>query len=334
MSERQSSSLAKLVGGAVKATVAVAGVTVGAVAVSNAVISGRTPQLSPRLGGQFGRYPARFGDVSYTVAGTGSPVLLLHGLDAGRSMAEWRGLFDLLADEHTVYAFDWLGWGLSDAAQNGYDHTGFAEIVRDFIHDIIQKPTMVVAAGQGAIFAVLAASGNPEISGLALICPVPPAHDQPSGQSRAEAMMGGALLGGVLNAPLFGTAAVNWLRSRAQLAAWATEHGFTNPERAEQEVNTLYVSAHQDPAGYGLRAFLQGNFEGDWRDAWSRLEIPALLIWGRDALREGFDSSPEWLALQPRATLEVVENTRLLPHLEAPASVASLLGSWLNSAPE
>ena len=49
----------------------------------------------------------------------GTPLVLLHGLEPGRSMAEWRGCLDLLADHHTVYALDWLGWGLSDAAHDG-----------------------------------------------------------------------------------------------------------------------------------------------------------------------------------------------------------------------
>jgi pimeloyl-ACP methyl ester carboxylesterase len=82
------------------------------------------------------------------VAGSGSPVLLVHGLSAGRSMAEWRGVWDALADHHTVYAFDFQGWGLSDSNPEGFNSTDFAEQISGFIRDIIGEPAAVVAAGR------------------------------------------------------------------------------------------------------------------------------------------------------------------------------------------
>ena len=315
----------------VKAVGAAVALTVGAVAAANVLVSATTPQLSPRLRGQFGRYPARFGDVAYTVAGTGKPLLLLHGLDAGRSMAEWRGVFEILADHHTVYAFDWLGWGISDPARDGYSAAEFSELVENFIRDIIGEPTAVLAAGQGGIFAILAAARGAQISRLGLICPVPPAFDSPSGQSRAEALLQGALAGSLMRAPVVGTGLVNGLRSRKVLEKWSHDHGFWNKERAEQEVKTLHVTAHQDANGNGLRNFMLGTFDADWREAWSELKIPALLVWGRQAVKDGLDTAPEWLALQPNAQLEVLEDSLLLPHLEVPESFAEKVVPWLSS---
>jgi pimeloyl-ACP methyl ester carboxylesterase len=313
-----------------KTTASVAGLALGAVALVNTVISARTPGLGFRVGGEFSRYPARFGDIAYTVAGTGSPVLLLHGLDAGRSMAEWRAVFNLLADKHTVYALDWLGWGLSDTTHEGYNATDFAEVVENFIKDVIGEPPAVVAAGQAGIFAALAARAGADISRLALVCPLPPAQDQASGESRAEAMIQTALSGSVLNAPIVGTAALNWLRSRKNLEGYARVHGFFDKDIAVRESGVQYVTAHQKGADFGQKCLLQGAFACDWRAAWSELELPTLLIWGRNALREGYDSAPEWLTLQPAAHLEVMENAMLFPHLERPVQFVELLLPWLD----
>lgn len=329
MSQKDKTTTTDIIAGVLKTTVAAGVLTVAAVAAANLLVTAGTPQLSPRLRGQFGRYPARYGDVAYSVAGTGPPLLLLHGLDAGRSMAEWRSAYESLADTHTTYALDWLGWGLSDPARDGYTAQDFADIVRSFIQDVIGKPTIVVAAGQGGIFAMLAAQQGANICGLALVCPVPAAYDAPSGQSRAEANLQGALNGGLLGAPVFGTAALNVLRSKKGLEKWAIEHGFSDKERALQEVKTLYVTAHQDASGTGLRKFMLGAFEVDWRETWSALAVPALVIWGRDAIRDGLDASPEWLALQPLARLEVVDDTKLLPHLESPEALVAILGRWI-----
>lgn len=315
-----------------KTTLALTGATLGAVALANAVIAARTPPLGFRLGGEFGRYPARFGDIAYTVAGSGSPLLLLHGLDAGRSMTEWRALFDILADHHTVYAFDWLGWGLSDTTPEGYNATDFAEQIANFIADIIGEETAVMAAGQAAIFAILAARGGAQISRLALVCPVPPAPDAPSGESRAEAMLQRDLSGKLLGTPVLGVAILNWLRSRANLQKEARGHGFFDKEMAECESELWHVAAHQKGSESGQRALLQGAFGCDWRAAWSEIEIPSLLLWGRNALREGYDAAPEWLALRPDAHLEVVEEAMLFPHLEQPQRVLDLILPWLDAS--
>jgi pimeloyl-ACP methyl ester carboxylesterase len=315
-----------------KTTASIAGLALGAVALTNAYIAARNPSLGFRLGGQFGRYPARFGDIAYTVAGTGSPVLLLHGLDAGRSMAEWRAVFNTLADHHTVYAFDWLGWGLSDTTHEGYNATDFAEVVQNFITDIVGEPTAVLAAGQAGIFAALASRAGANISRLALVCPIPPANDMPSGESRAEALIQRTLSGGVLSAPVVGTAALNWIRSRKNLERDARVHGFYDKEIAARESNLHYVTAHQKGSDYAQKCLLQGAFSCDWRAAWSEIDLPSLLIWGRNALREGYDSAPEWLTLRPDAHLEVVENAMLFPHLEQPERFLTLILPWLQES--
>ena len=323
-----SSKMLSFLASTAKNSATVGAVALGALAATNAVIAARTPPLGFRLGGQFGRYPARFGDVAYTVAGSGSPILLLHGLDLGRSMAEWRAVWAQLSEHHTVYAFDWPGWGLSDTTHEGYNATDFAELISQFIQDIIGVPTTVVAAGQAGIFAALAARAGTPISRLCLVCPVPPAPDSPSGESRAEALIQRAFSGSLLNTPIVGTAALNWARSRENLARAARNHGFFDKEIAEREAKLGYVTAHQKGADFGQRCLLQGAFGCDWRAAWSEIEVPSLIIWGRNALREGYDSAPEWLTLRPDADLQVVENAMVFPHLEQAARFLELVLPW------
>jgi len=328
------STLSSTLSRAIKGAATVAGGLLGAAALANAVIAARTPSLSFRLGGEFGRYPARFGDIAYTVAGSGSPLLLLHGLDAGRSMAEWRAIFGLLAEKHTVYALDFPAFGLSDMTREGLNATDFAEVVAHFITDIIGAPTAIVAAGQSGIIAALAARSGADISHLILSCPTPPALDAPSGQSHAEALLQRALSGGILNAPILGTAALNWVRSRAQLEKRARVHGFFDKEMGTRESLLWHVAAHQKGADWGQKCVLQGALASNWRAAWTQNEVPATLIWGRNALRQGYDSAPEWLALRSDARLEVVEDALTFPHLEQPARFLEIVAQILDSRPQ
>jgi pimeloyl-ACP methyl ester carboxylesterase len=299
---------------------------VAAMAAANALISSQVPVLGPRLSGHFDRFPARFGDLAYVVAGSGSPVLLIHGIDPGRSMSEWRGIFDHLANNHTVYAFDFQGFGLSDANSDGYSANDFAEQITSFIANVIGKPTQVVAAGQGAIFAVLAASQGANISKLAFISPQLPAFDAPSPESKVEALLLKAVSSNLLRLPIIGMSILNLWRSQSLLGK-AANRSFFDKDQLSKEVKLWHTTAHQPGANFAQTAFLGNAFGFDWRSMWSSLTIPALLIWGRQASE--YEGASEWLALRPDATLEVVENAMLFPHLEQIESVSALLKAFL-----
>ena len=302
--------------------------TLGAIAAANAIIAARTPVLGPRLDGQFDRYPARYGDLAYVVGGSGSPVLLLHGLDAGRSMAEWRAVFEPLCDNHTVYALDFQGYGMSDTTPEGYNAADFAGQITNFIADVIGAPTAVLGAGASATPAILAARGSDLVSRLALICPSAP--DAPSTDSRAESLLTRALSSGVLQTPITGTAVLNWWRSLKQLEKRARDHGFYNKDEAAREAKLWHITAHQKGADHAQKALLSDAFECDWRAAWEQTHTPALLVWGRNAMSQGFDSSPEWLTLRPDARLVVIEQAMLFPHLERPAEFCAQVLPWLS----
>lgn len=53
--------------------------------------------------------------MAYTTAGSGPPLLLLHGSGPGASsLGNWRTVLGPLAENFTVYAMDLIGFGLSD----------------------------------------------------------------------------------------------------------------------------------------------------------------------------------------------------------------------------
>ena len=139
-----------------KTGVLLTGAALIATAISNAVIAWNTPSLGARLNGGFNRVPLRHGDGAYFVSGSGSPILLLHAPRMGNSSAEWEGNFDELARQHTVYALDFLGWGLSDKPRHILRSSDYAEQILHFLEDVIGEPCAVIASGQAANFVLLA----------------------------------------------------------------------------------------------------------------------------------------------------------------------------------
>ena len=242
-------------------------------------------------------------------------------------MAEWRAVFEPLCAHHTVYAFDFQGYGMSDTTPEGYNAPDFAAQISGFITDVIARPTTVISAGESAVAAILAARDCALVERIALICPT--ASDAPSPESRAEALALGSLATSVLNAPIIGTAALNWWRSAAQLQKRARDHGFYNKQEAEREARLWHLTAHQTGAERAQKARLQDAFFYDWRAVWEHTDAPALLMWGRNAMRQGFDSSPEWLALRPDIQLAVIEEAMLFPHLEQPQRFCERVREWI-----
>ena len=288
------------------------GAVLGAVAGANALIASRAGTPHHELGGAFGRYPWRFGDLAYTVAGKGEPILLLHGLGAGNSMHEWSENFSVLRENFTVYAFDFLGWGLSDQPESDYPAEEFVQQVLDFARDVIGEKCVVAASSDACNYAIEAAHRQPELfSKLVLVCPPIVGERQivpPQLVSSVKKIFAMPIVGATLN---------NLLTSRKSIRYFAQKQMFYDKNLAEDVlVNRHYTRGHRRGARFSVAGFLTGASRLDARDSWSELTQPALLIWGRNSTISGLETAPEWLAMKADAELFVIEKAMLLPHFE------------------
>ena len=61
----------------------------------------------------------KYGNIAAYKKGTGQKtVLLLHGAGCDSAMLSWREVFNTFTDDFSVYAFDFLGYGYSDKAED------------------------------------------------------------------------------------------------------------------------------------------------------------------------------------------------------------------------
>ncbi|CAL9206976.1 unnamed protein product [Musa hybrid cultivar] len=96
-------------------------------------------------------------DVNYLVKGKGPPLLLVHGF--GASVGHWRRNIGVLSECYTVYALDLLGFGASDKPPGfAYTMEGWAQLILDFLDEVIKKPTVLVGNSVGSLACVIAAS--------------------------------------------------------------------------------------------------------------------------------------------------------------------------------
>ena len=91
------------------------------------------------------------GRIAVYAGGAGPPVLLVHSINALASVAEVRPLFEALCQDHSVYALDLPGYGLSDRLPRAYT-------VGDMCAAVLQVAQWVSEQHPGQPLGVLAVS--------------------------------------------------------------------------------------------------------------------------------------------------------------------------------
>ena len=266
--------------------------------------------LPPTLPGQSHDWAWRLGRVRYTTLGDGPPLLLLHSPNACASSYEMRKVFAPLAERFTVYAPDLLGFGKSERPPLEYTGERYADLVTDFLDEVIGRPAVVVASSLGSAYAVVAAVRRPElVDRLVLICPAGDTSSDPTNPTLETVYW-------ALRLPVYGQAAFNAIVSRPSIRHFLGQHFYDPSAVADQLVEQNWATAHQSNARYAPAAFVSGRLNYPLRAYFKRVEQPVLLAWGAEARQTPLDHGRELAALNPHAELRVFERCGLLPHDE------------------
>ena len=229
----------------------------------------------------------------YERAGSGSPVVLLHGWP--QTSHCWRQVVPRLAERHTVIAPDLRGYGLTDKPADGYDKRTMAADVSGLVSALGFDRVSVVGHDRGARVAHRWALDHPDkIDRLALLDIVP-----------TRAMFRGDMtvargywhwlfhLQPDLPELLVGDRVEEYLR-------WFFER-WTVDRAAVEEGIGHYVAAFRRPgalrAGFDdYRATFPADLEHDDTDAAQghRLRRPVLVLWGEAGLPAGLPVVDVW----------------------------------------
>ncbi len=101
---------------------------------------------------------------NYHEAGTGTPVILIHGSGPGVSAwSNWRLTIPYLAERLHVFAYDQLGFGYSDLSdQHTYNLEGWTDHLLSFMEAVGVERAHLIGNSMGAAVALAAALKHPE----------------------------------------------------------------------------------------------------------------------------------------------------------------------------
>lgn len=272
-------------------------------------------------------YEWRFGKIRYTKKGNGTPLLLLHDLSVGSSSYEFRKLTDILSKTHEVYALDFLGYGLSDKPNITFTNFMYVQLITDFIKNVIEKKTDVIAAGDACPIAVMTCHNNPEVfDKLIFINPqsLYQLNQIPSKQTK--------LLKLLIETPILGTFVYNLLTTKTSFEKTFQNEYFSNPYNVEEKDILSYYEAAHTPDYNSKFAF--GSYIGRYTNinilhALKEINHSIYIIAGEDK-PENHTIVDNYIYYNSAIEKVFIDDTKQLPHLEKPEKVLEQLEMFLN----
>jgi pimeloyl-ACP methyl ester carboxylesterase len=302
-----------------------------ALGLANWVSRRRAGKVESTLGGEQDYFAWTYGGHKYTIAyqvkGRGAPLVLIHDIAPGASSTEYRSVFETLARRFRVFAFDLLGFGLSDRPSLVYTPTLYESLIEDFLTQVVggvDHPVSVAAAGLSAAFTIRAAAERPGLfERLVLIQPtgIEALSDATETSARRYALA-------LLRAPLVGEAIYGVVASRLGIR-YHLRQVYGNPKAITDElVEYCYAQAHQPGAHYPVASLLSGALNTPVQDLYTLLRQPILLVWGKNARPQPLERSTAFRHSNPRAELCVLD-CGAVPQDELPGEFVREVGAWV-----
>ncbi len=264
------------------------------------------------LGGEARRYGWKGGDLAYSVAGEGEPLLLVHGVYAGASSFEFRKNFEELSRSFRVYALDLLGCGGSDRPRRRYEPEDVTAQIEDFVREEIGAPAHLIASSLSATLAMPAAVRNPHLfKRLVLICPTGYGT-----LDRASGLLGGGIQALFL-APIIGDTLYHAIVSKRGIRYYLQRIAYHDPSFVTDElIESYHRAAHAPGAKYFPAAFVSGKLNLGAAEFWPRVPQRAMICWGKEATITPVYQAGVFVQRNPRSEPRVFRDTALLPHDE------------------
>ena len=262
--------------------------------------------------------------IHYKSHGQGEPsFVLLHGFLA--STFAWRELFDDLAEQGTVIAFDRAGFGLTERplewqGTNPYDADSQVAVTTELMNELNLSESVLIGNSAGGTIAMLTALSHPErVSALILLDPAvytdgsAPAWIKPLLNLPQIDRIGPYLLRGINKwGQEFGKSA--WYDPSKVTPQ--IEEGYTRPLRAENWDR-------------GLWEFILASKSSQLVDNLGKITIPVLVITGENDRIVPAEQSIRLSKELPNAELVVIPQCGHVPHEECPTAVLEAINDFL-----
>jgi len=286
--------------------------------------------LPDAIGAQRHRFPSASGGwVSWygEDAGSGRPLVLVHGISPTASAYEVRPLFERYRGERPVYAIDLPGFGFSERTDRVFYPDFYADTLIEWIESYLPgsaQPVDLIALSLSSEFAAIAASARPELfHSLTFISPTG-FEEGPRRLPSEQALR-------MSSVPVWSQAFYDLLTTRAAIRHSLKKSFLRGPDEAL--VHYAYQTSHQPGARFAPLHYMSGHlFTQRIRGFYGALTQPVLVIANEDD-DLSLEALPDFAASRPNWRTEAVPGAKSLPHFENITDTLLVIGDYWQRLP-
>lgn len=265
--------------------------------------------------------------VAYLEAGSGPPVILVHGFWG--AFWQWEYQQDPLAVSHRVITLDMLGSGMSDKPDLEYTPEEILEFFRCFMDAVGVERASIVGNSMGAGVAIGMALKHPErVDRLVLIAGLP---------DRVDEKVTSPLIKRAIEtrAPVWAASFGNWLLGRS-LTRTVLSEMVHDPQLLTPAVIERSYRNRQRPGLVGPLLAVARSLPL-WETGFARqlgqIRQPTLILWGAEDQVFPPQVGKQMHETIPGSSFELIPAAGHIPQWERPAMVNPILLEFLSRRP-
>lgn len=272
-----------------------------------------------------GNQPSPVGGMQLAISsgGSGPPALLVHGI--GSSKTTWRALCAGLADSFTYYAIDLPGAGESPAPPEfDYSLENLAIVVKDFIVSKDLQHLTLIAHSFGAGVALLSLIGADDrfLKRIKCVCVLDGICYPQTMPSFVRA----------LRSPVFGALLTELVPSNFQTRTVLESCYYDKSRITAEQVRRYGRMLSRPDVRHALRKTarqIDPNQLAKYVPLLSSINLPCLLIWGREDRIVPIQNGLRLQRDLPIAEIKIINNCGHMPHEECSRETVEALKAFL-----
>ncbi|MBD2111202.1 MULTISPECIES: alpha/beta fold hydrolase [Cyanophyceae] len=277
--------------------------------------------------------------IAYTVAGEGTPIVLIHGF--GASLGHWRKNIPALATAgHRVYAIDLLGFGDSDQPEIPYTLDLWQDLLADFWAEFIRTPAVYVGNSIGGLLTLMMLANHPDKAraGAVLNCAGGLNHRPEELYPPLNWVMGAFTW--LVSSPRVGPLVFNQVRRKGRIRNSLKQVYRNSAAITDELIEMIYTPACKPTAQKVFAAIVTAPPGPKPEELLPKIAQPLLVLWGENDPwtpikgAEVYRRLAEDVARPSLVTFHGIADTGHCPHDERPEVVNPLLLNWLNTLPK
>lgn len=268
--------------------------------------------------------------IQYSVAGQGTPLVLIHGF--GASIGHWKKNIPAFVEAgYQVFAIDLLGFGGSAKPTLDYSLELWEDLLKDFHQEFVRQPAIFIGNSIGALLALMVVTNSPELAIAAILLNAAGGLNHRPEELNFPLRLVMGMFAKLVSSEVTGKFVFNQVRKKRNIRN-SLRQVYRNHQAIDDElVDMLYQPSCDEGAQKVFASILTAPAGPRTEDLLAKTEKPLLVLWGDADPWTPINGAKIYEDASKTKDIQVIPipNTGHCPHDDRPEIVNALVIHWL-----